>query len=347
MTKKLTIPRPQDWHCHFRDDACIARTAQDVAGQFSHVLAMPNLLPPITTVQQAVDYRARIIAAASSETEFSPCMTLYLTQDTTPEDVQAAHDAECVLAFKLYPAGATTHSDAGVHSMDALSGVFETMQSLGVPLCIHGEVTDSRVDIFDREAVFIDTVLTPLLQNFPQLKVVLEHITTAYAADFIRAQAPNVTATITAHHLWINRSDLLAGGIKPHLYCLPIAKRETDREALVAAAISGDPHFFLGTDSAPHNITHKESACGCAGIYTAHAALALYLEVFERYDAMHRLADFASRFGAAFYGITPSTDTIELIKRPWQVPESLPFAGGEVVPFAAGQTLSWQINHEF
>ena len=220
------------------------------------------------------------------------------------------------------------------------------MQETGLPLCIHGEVTDTNVDIFDREAVFIETVLEPLLKKFPQLRVVLEHITTQAAADFIRTQASHVAATITAHHLWVNRNDMLAGGIKPHLYCLPILKKESDREALVQAAISGDPHFFLGTDSAPHTQQSKQSACGCAGIYTAHAALSLYTGLFERYNALDRLSDFASHFGAAFYGIHPASEQIELIKRPWQVPQSLSFAGETVIPFAAGQTLEWQIKHD-
>ena len=346
MEKTIKITKPQDWHHHFRDGAALSRTVPDVVDQFSHVLAMPNLVPPITTVASAMQYKERLLAAVPTGKSFTPCMTLYLTDETTPEEITAASQSEHVFAVKLYPAGATTNSEAGIQSLDTLSPVFEKMQETGLPLCIHGEVTDSHVDIFDREAVFIETVLEPLLRRFPQLRVVLEHITTKTAADFIRAQTSNVAATITAHHLWVNRNDMLVGGIKPHLYCLPILKRESDREALIQAATSGDPHFFLGTDSAPHTQGSKQSSCGCAGIYTAYAALSLYTNLFERYNALDRLSDFASHFGAAFYGITPASEQIELIKRPWQVPQSLSFAGVMVIPFAAGQTLEWQINHD-
>lgn len=346
MTQKITLPMPQDWHHHFRDGQALERTVTDVARQFSHVLAMPNLVPPVVRVSDALAYRDRILAAMPCDRYFVPCMTLYLSEHTTAEDIRQAAACEHVFAVKLYPAGATTNSEAGVRSLHALLPVLETMQETGLPLCIHGEVTDCRVDIFDREAVFIETVLSPLLQRLPQLRVVLEHITTQVAAEFVREQPNHVVATITAHHLWANRNDLLAGGIRPHLYCLPILKRESDRQALIAAATSGDPHFFLGTDSAPHTQNSKQSACGCAGIYTAHAALELYTTVFDEYHALDRLANFASDFGAAFYGITPVNKTIELIKKPWQVPESLSFAGQTVIPFAAGQTLAWQLNHD-
>lgn len=346
MEKKIAITKPQDWHHHFRDEGALQRTVTDAAQQFSHVLAMPNLIPPITTVPQALAYRERLLTAMPTDRAFTPCMTLYLTESTTPNDIREASQNEHIMAVKLYPAGATTNSDAGVRSLDALLPVLETMQETGLPLCIHGEVTDPAIDIFDREAVFIDTVLQPLLQKLPNLRVILEHITTEAAVHFIQSQKSNVAATITAHHLWHNRNDMLSGGIKPHLYCLPILKREKDREALVAAAISGDEHFFLGTDSAPHTQNSKQSACGCAGVYTGHAALALYTALFERYNALDHLSDFASHFGAKFYGIDPSSEQIELVKRPWQVPSSLPFAGEQLIPFAAGLTLEWQINHD-
>jgi dihydroorotase len=346
MEKTLKITKPQDWHHHCRDGAALQRTVADIAGQFSHALIMPNLIPPVTTVADALKYKDRLTAAMPAEKSFTPCMTLYLTAATTPADIEAASQSEHVFAVKLYPAGATTNSDAGIQSLDGLFPVLEKMQETGLPLCIHGEVTDPAVDIFDREAVFIETVLAPLLLQFPKLRVVLEHITTQAAVDFITSQGDNVAATITAHHLWVNRNDMLAGGIKPHLYCLPILKTENDRQALIQAATSGDPHFFLGTDSAPHTQNSKQSACGCAGIYTAHAAIALYTTVFERYNALDRLSHFASHFGAAFYGITPADEEIELIKRPWQVPQSLPFAGETLIPFAAGQQLEWQIKHD-
>jgi dihydroorotase len=346
MTQTIKITRPQDWHHHFRDGPALARTVSDAASQFSHVLAMPNLVPPIVSVNDALHYRDRILAAMPGEQSFQPCMTLYLTEQTSIADIEQTAQCEHVVAVKLYPAGATTNSDAGVQSLEKLLPVLEKMQETGLPLCIHGEVTQPDVDIFEREAVFIETVLAPLLQRLPQLRVILEHITTEAAVTFIREQAAHVAATITAHHLWVSRNDMLAGGIRPHLYCLPILKRESDRQALIQAATSGDSHFFLGTDSAPHTKTSKQSACGCAGIYTGHAALALYTTVFDEYNALDRLSDFASHFGAAFYGITPADEEIELIKKPWQVPESLSFAGETVVPFAAGQTLAWQIHND-
>jgi dihydroorotase len=346
MEKIIHIKKPQDWHHHFRDGSALSRTVPDASRQFSHALAMPNLTPPIVTVADALQYRDRLLAAVPADRTFEPCMSLYLTAETSTADIEQASQSKHVIAAKLYPAGATTNSDEGIQSWDALFPVLKKMQETGLPLCIHGEVTDPSVDIFDREAVFIEQVLAPLLKKLPELRVILEHITTQVAVDFVRAQKSNVAATITAHHLWLSRNDMLAGGIRPHLYCLPILKRESDRQALIHASISGDPHFFLGTDSAPHTQKTKQSICGCAGIYTAHAALALYTTVFEQYNALHRLSDFSSHFGAAFYGITTTNEEIELIKRPWQVPESLSFAGETLIPFAAGETLEWQIKHD-
>ena len=346
MKERITLPKPQDWHCHFRDGAALMRTVPDTAVQFSHALAMPNLVPPVTTVAAALQYRDQILAACPDGVSFSPQMTLYLTDKTSVTEVEAANMCEHIVAFKLYPAGATTNSEAGIQSWDHLSAVFAKMEELELPLCIHGEVTDCSVDIFDREAVFIEQTLKPLLKKFPNLRVVLEHITTQVAVEFVQQHSGRIAATITAHHLLVNRNDMLAGGIRPHLYCLPILKTEKDRQALLAAATSGNPRFFLGTDSAPHVKGNKESACGCAGIYTAHAALALYATAFEQVNALERLADFASRFGAEFYGIAMSNEEISLIKQPWRVPESLNFSGETVIPFAAGQTLDWQIDYD-
>ena len=346
MEKTIKIRKPQDWHHHFRDGEALSRTVPDAARQFSHALAMPNLIPPVATVTDALAYRKRLLAAVPTGQAFEPCMCLYLTKATSTTDIEQASQSKHVIAVKLYPAGATTNSDAGIQSINELFPVLEKMQETGLTLCIHGEVTHPKIDIFDREAVFIEEVLAPLLKQFPALRVVLEHITTKTAVDFICAQKNNIAATITAHHLWANRNAMLVGGIRPHLYCLPILKRESDRQALIAAATSGDPHFFLGTDSAPHTQNSKQSACGCAGIYTAHAALELYTTVFDEYNALHRLSDFSSVFGAAFYGIAPVNEDIELIKRPWLVPESLSFAGETLIPFAAGQTLEWQIKYD-
>lgn len=346
MKERITLPKPQDWHCHFRDGDALLRTVPDTVQQFAHALAMPNLVPPITTVTAALHYRDRILAACPDAVSFSPKMTLYLTDTTTTEEIEAASACEDIVAVKLYPAGATTNSDAGVQDWHHLSPIFAKMEEEQLVLCIHGEVTDPTIDIFHREAVFIDKVLAPLLEKFPRLPVVLEHITTQAAVEFVQQHPGNMAATITAHHLLANRNHMLAGGIRPHLYCLPILKTEQDRQALLAAATSGNPRFFLGTDSAPHAKGRKESACGCAGIYTAHAALALYATAFEQAAALDRLPDFASRFGAAFYGIAPATEEITLIKETWQVPESLAFADDIIIPFAAGQKLNWRLEHD-
>lgn len=344
--RTIKLPKPNDWHCHLRDNDVLPRTVNDTAAQFSSALIMPNLVPPVTTVALATNYRQRILAALSENQNFTPHMTLYLTDQTSPTEIIAAKESEFVLAAKLYPAGATTNSDSGVTDINKLDPVLAALEETGLTLCVHGEVTDPSVDIFDREAVFIDSILQPILKKFPKLRVVLEHITSREAATFINSQPNHVVATITAHHLFANRSDMLAGGIKPHLYCLPILKRERDRQALIKAAISGSEQFFLGTDSAPHAQHAKESACGCAGIYTAHAALPLYAQIFDQHNALEKLPNFASQFGANFYKVKPSKETITLSEQPWVVPESLKFGNDTLIPFAAGQTLQWQVNND-
>jgi dihydroorotase len=303
---------------------------------------MPNLKPPITTVAAAIDYRTRILAALPPETDFEPLMSLYLTDQTATDEVRRVAEAPGVLAFKLYPAGATTNSDAGVKSLAGLDPVLAAMERLDVPLLVHGEVTDADIDIFDRERVFIDRHLAPIASRFPALRIVLEHITTREGAEFVRDSRPGIAATITAHHLLYNRNAMLAGGIRPHVYCLPVLKRESHRRALLAAATSGNPRFFLGTDSAPHPRHQKESACGCAGCYTAHTALELYATAFEAEGALAALDDFASRHGAAFYRLPRNRGSITLEQRDWQVPARLPYGEGELLPLMAGETLQWR-----
>lgn len=340
--ESLTLRQPDDWHIHLRDDDKLARTVSDAAQQFSRVLAMPNLSTPITTVQAGLAYRERILAQVPKDSEFTPYMTLYLTDTMGTEEITEAAAQPFFLAAKLYPAGATTNSAHGVVDLKKLYPIFEAMQDSGLVLCIHGEVTDASVDVFDREAVFIDQHLLPLLRHFPKLKIVLEHITTKQAVEFIEAAPFNVAATITAHHLLHNRNALFVGGIKPHYYCLPVLKRAEHQQALITAATSGNPKFFLGTDSAPHSVAAKQSACGCAGIYTAHAAIELYAQAFEQANALSKLENFASVFGANFYELPLNTTEITLIKKSWQVPEQLSFGAETLRPLAAGETLLWQ-----
>ena len=337
----LTLTRPDDWHLHLRDGAGMTAVVSDSARRFGRAIVMPNLSPPVTTTEQALAYRQRILAALHEGSGFRPLMTLYLTDFTSPAEIARAKDSGHVHAVKLYPAGATTHSEAGVTDVGRVHDVLSAMQACGMPLLVHGEVTDPDVDVFDRERVFIDRVLEPLVRRFPELKVVFEHVTTREAVDFVRQAPPCVGATITPHHLIINRNAMFAGGMRPHYYCLPVAKREQHRQALIQAATSGEPKFFLGTDSAPHAQHRKESACGCAGIYSAHAALELYAEAFEAADALHRLEGFASFFGADFYGLPRNRERLTLVKTSWQVPETMDFGDGRLVPFRAGQPIAW------
>lgn len=338
----ITITRPDDWHLHVRDNEYLANVVPHSAAMFSRAIIMPNLKPPVTTVEQALTYRTRILAACPKGSNFNPLMTLYLTNNTSADDIISAYNNDNVYAVKYYPAGATTNSDAGVTDIKNTYSALEKMQELGLPLLVHGEVTDQTVDVFDREQVFIDTVLQPLLKDFPQLNVVLEHITTKHAAEFVTHANDNIAATITAHHLLFNRNQMFKGGMNPHYYCLPILKREMHREALVAAAISGNKKFFLGTDSAPHAQDNKETSCGCAGIYSAHAAIELYAEVFDDANALDKLEGFASFYGADFYGLPRNTDTITLEKRDWQVPDSYTFSDAKLIPLRAGEYIKWK-----
>ena len=340
---RLTLKRPDDWHLHLRDGPAMACVLGDSARRFARAIVMPNLKPPVRTTQQALDYRERIRAALPEGAAFEPLMTLYLTDDTAPEEIARARLSGHVHAVKLYPAGATTHSDAGVTRLSRCFNALEKMQEVGLPLLIHGESTDPAVDVFDREKAFIEEVLGPTVDRFPDLRVVLEHITTREAVQYVEVTGQNVAATITAHHLLMNRNALFMGGIRPHHYCLPVLKREDHREALVEAAISGNPKFFLGTDSAPHPRRDKEAACGCAGIYTAHAALELYAVAFEEAGALDRLEGFASMHGAQFYGLPLNQDSITLVREEWRVPERLTFGSEELVPLRAGDTIPWKL----
>ena len=341
----LTIKKPDDWHVHFRDGEMLAAVAPYTARQFARAVVMPNLVPPVTTVKEAEAYRARIINVLPSDAAFTPLMTCYLTDQANGDEIAAGYRDGIFAAVKLYPANATTNSAAGVTDLAAVAPVFEKMQDIGMPLLVHGEVTDPEVDIFDREAVFIDRVLTPLLANFPGLKVVLEHITTADAVDFVRANAPHLGATVTAHHLVINRSDIFEGGIRPHRYCLPVAKRERHRLALRQAATSGEHSFFLGTDSAPHMASLKEAACGCAGIFTAPYALEVYTQVFDEEGALGHLEAFASINGAKFYGLPVNEGSLTLSKKPTNIDAEIPIYGGDSLhPFRADSTVSWSLE---
>lgn len=338
----LTLIAPDDWHIHLRDGESLVRTVPDAASQFRRAIVMPNLVPPVLNAEQALGYKARIMAAKPEGAEFEPLMVLYLTDNTSSADIKAAKAAG-VVACKLYPAGATTNSDSGVTNIENLYPVLETMAEEGIKLLIHGEVTDNHIDIFDREAVFIERTLAPLLARVPDLKVVLEHITTKDAAEFVADASANLAATITAHHLLFNRNHMLAGGIRPHFYCLPILKRNIHQQALIKAATSGSAKFFLGTDSAPHATHKKEAACGCAGSYTANAALALYAMAFEEAGALDKLEGFASLYGPDFYGLPRNTATVTLIKKPWQQPMSLPYGDSHLTPLLAGETLQWTL----
>ncbi|SOY54474.1 dihydroorotase [Cupriavidus taiwanensis] len=342
MTQKLTITRPDDWHLHLRDGAALAAVLPDTARQFARAIIMPNLKPPVTTVAQAQAYRARILAALPAGMQFEPLMTLYLTDNTSAEEIVAAKASGFVHGVKLYPAGATTNSDAGVTDIRRCYPALEAMQREGLPLLVHGEVTDPAIDIFDREAVFIEKVMTPLRRDMPELKVVFEHITTKDAAQYVRDASGPVGATITAHHLLYNRNAIFTGGIRPHYYCLPVLKRETHREALVAAATSGSERFFLGTDSAPHARGLKEHACGCAGCYTALHAMELYAEAFDAAGALDKLEAFASFNGPAFYGLPRNTGTLTLEREDWQLPAELPYGDTTLVPLRGGETLRWK-----
>ncbi len=338
----LTLTRPDDWHLHVRDGAAMAAVVPHTARQFGRAIIMPNLRPPVTTAAQAIAYRERIAAAVPAGCDFTPLMTLYLTDNTPAEEIQRAKDAG-VVALKLYPAGATTNSDAGVTDIRKTYATLEAMQRAGLPLLVHGEVTDPAVDVFDREAVFIDQVMTPLRRDFPGLKVVFEHITTREAAEYV-AQADALTAaTITVHHLLYNRNAIFTGGLRPHYYCLPVLKREVHREALVKAATSGSPKFFLGTDSAPHPAHLKEHAAACAGCYTALSAIELYAQAFENAGALDRLEGFASQHGPDFYGLSRNAGTITLKREPWQLPETLAFGDASLKPLCAGETLNWRL----
>ncbi|MEM0953377.1 MAG: dihydroorotase [Pseudomonadota bacterium] len=341
---ELTITRPDDWHVHLRDGDALPFTCTDMARYMGRAIVMPNLTPPVAQVSDAEAYYERIMAAQTkAPRQFEPLMVLYLTDQTSTGDIAQAAASDHVHAVKLYPAGATTNSDAGVNQLDALYPVIAAMEEHDVPLLIHGEVTDHHVDIFDRERVFIETQLAPIVARFPHLRVVLEHITTADAVDFVGSADANIAATITAHHLLYNRNHMLVGGIKPHFYCLPILKRNRHQEALITAATSGSGKFFLGTDSAPHTTNDKESACGCAGCYTCHASIELYAEVFDEADALDELEAFASFYGPDFYRMPRNTDTITLQRTPWQVPDDYAMGGDRLTPLRAGETVHWTV----
>jgi dihydroorotase len=341
---QLHITRPDDWHLHLRDDAAMQAVASYSARQFARAIIMPNLKPPVTTVEAALAYRERILAALPADSDFQPLMTLYLTDNTSPEEISKAKQSGLVHAVKYYPAGATTNSDSGVTDLAKTQAVLAEMQAQDVPLLLHGEVTDPEIDIFDREKVFIERHLAPLHERYPRLRMVLEHITTADAVTFVESANDRIAATITPQHILYNRNALLVGGVRPHYYCLPILKREQHRQAVLTAAISGNPKFFLGTDSAPHARSAKETACGCAGIFSAHAALELYASAFEQAGALDKLEGFASQFGADFYGLPRNAGTVTLSKQAWQIPASLDFAEETLVPLLGGEQLAWKLT---
>ncbi|HEY8026231.1 MAG TPA: dihydroorotase [Burkholderiaceae bacterium] len=340
----LTITRPDDWHLHVRDGAALASVLPHTARQFGRAIIMPNLKPPVTTTEQALAYRERILAALPHGAQFEPLMTLYLTDNTSPDEIRRAKDSGLVHAVKLYPAGATTNSDAGVTDLGKCSKVLEVMQEVGMPFLVHGEVTDADIDLFDREAVFIERVLQPLKHNMPALRVVFEHITTREAAQYVASADDTVGATITAHHLLYNRNEIFKGGIRPHYYCLPVLKREVHRQALVQAATSGSAKFFLGTDSAPHAKGLKEHACGCAGCYTALHAMELYAQAFDQAGALDKLEAFASLNGPAFYRLPPNDSKVTLERASWTVPAELPFADSTIVPLNGGEVMNWKLR---
>ena len=341
---RITITKPDDWHIHLRDGDMLERTVNDVAAWANRAVVMPNLTPPVKNVADATAYHSRITTALKGFPKFEPLMTLYLTNSTTPDDIVAAAASPLVCGVKLYPAGATTNSAAGVTGLETLKPTLEAMQSHDLPLLIHGEVTDPDVDIFDREAKFIERTLAPLIDEFPELRVILEHITTEDSVNFVAESRPGVAATITPQHLLFDRNDMLVGGIRPHLFCLPILKRRQHKEALRRAAISGNPKFFIGTDSAPHTVETKEASCGCAGCYSAHAAIPLYAEVFEEENCLDKLEAFTSHFGADFYGRPRNKETVDLVKMDNLAPESLGFGPSTVVPLRAGELLKWRLE---
>jgi dihydroorotase len=338
----ITLTRPDDWHVHLRDGAILNDVLPHTARQFARAIVMPNLKPPVTTVALAQAYRERIVAALPANVQFEPLMTLYLTDKTSPDEIKRAVESGFIHGVKLYPAGATTNSDAGVTNLAHCMPTLELMQTLGLPLLVHGEVTDSDIDVFDRESVFIDTILIPLRKKLPTLKIIFEHITTKQAVDYVRDAEGPIAATITAHHLLYNRNALFKGGIRPHYYCLPILKREVHRQALLNAASSGNPKFFLGTDSAPHSKGLKEHACGCAGCYTALHAMELYAQAFEEIGALDKLEAFASFYGPDFYRLPRNKDTVKLERSSWVIPDELVMAGSTVVPLDAGQLQQWK-----
>ena len=343
MAESITITRPDDWHAHLRDGDAMAAVVGATARQFARAIVMPNLRPPVVKVSDAKAYRALILKSLPKGAKFEPLMTLYLTDNTSAAEIGKAAASGFVKAVKYYPAGATTNSDSGVTDIRKCDAALEAMQASGMPLLVHGEVTDAEVDVFDREVVFLDRTLGPLVKRFPALKIVVEHITTHEAAAFVERAPDNVAATITAHHLLMNRNAIFAGGIRPHHYCLPVLKREPHRRALMKVATSGSPKFFLGSDTAPHARNTKETTCGCAGMYTAHAALELYAEVFDGAGALDRLEGFASHHGADFYGLPRNTGQVTLEKVEWQVPEEYPFGAETVVPLRAGQAIGWRL----
>ncbi len=343
MTDRLTLLRPDDWHIHLRDGAALRHTVADVARTFARAIVMPNLVPPVRNTEEAGAYRQRILQARPTGSGFEPLMTLYLTDNTSREDVRQAKASGFVHGAKLYPAGATTNSDSGVTLIDKIFPTLEAMTEVGLPLLVHGEVTRAEIDVFDREKAFIDEHLSRVVERFPSLRVVFEHITTRDAVQFVEGSGANVGATITVHHLLYNRNHMLVGGIRPHFYCLPILKRNTHQEALLDAATGGNRKFFLGTDSAPHAKHAKEAACGCAGCYTAYAAIELYAEAFEQRQALDKLEGFASVHGPDFYGLARNRETITLVREDWQAPASLPFGEHSVIPLRAGETLRWRV----
>jgi dihydroorotase len=341
---EIIITRPDDWHLHLRDGDVLPDLIKHTAERFHRAIVMPNLKPPVTTTAAALGYRQRLLAAAPAGSDFNPLMTLYLTEQLSSDEIRQASLSDHVHAVKYYPAGATTNSDSGVTAIHKVYPVLETMAELGMPLLVHGEVTDSHIDIFDREKVFIDSVLLPLTQRFPTLKVVLEHITTKDAAEFVKQASHPIAATITPQHLLFNRNHLLVGGVRPHLYCLPVLKRNIHQQALLEVAASGNPRFFLGTDSAPHAQATKETSCGCAGCYSSHAAIELYAEAFEQVGALDKLEAFASFYGPDFYGLARNTDTITLVREPWTAPASYAFGNSTLVPLRAGETIQWRVK---
>lgn len=344
MTDTLTLTQPDDLHLHLRDGDVLRDLVPHTARRFARAIVMPNLKPPVVTTEQALEYRERILAAVPHRMDFTPLMTLYLTDNTRADEIHRAKASGHVFAVKLYPAGATTNADSGVTNVEKLYGVLETMADLRMPLLVHGEVTDPDVDVFDREKVFIDRILAPLVERLPNLKVVFEHITSHDAVQFVLSAPANVAATITPQHLLHNRNAMFQGGLRPHYYCLPVLKRERDRSALIDAATGGNPKFFLGTDSAPHARHTKETACGCAGMFTAHAAIELYAEVFDAAGALDRLEAFAGFHGADFYGLRRNTGKITLSRRNWTVPSTYPLGDAALVPYRAGETVQWSLT---